>query len=75
QENDGRIYTVTDLTETIAVLDGNHPLAGCALRFAIRVLAVEEAGEDELAQADSPITPDFLRPARHDVHGGGRRDH
>jgi len=58
------------------VLDGNHPLAGRALRFAIKVLAVEEAGEDELEQADSPITPDFLRPvARHDVHGGGRHDH
>jgi FKBP-type peptidyl-prolyl cis-trans isomerase SlyD len=76
QPNDGRIYTVTDLTDSIAVLDGNHPLAGCALRFALKVLAVELASEEELAQADAPMAPDFLRPvARHDVHGDDGHEH
>jgi FKBP-type peptidyl-prolyl cis-trans isomerase SlyD len=76
EPSDGRIYTVTEVTDTIAVLDGNHPLAGRALRFAIKVLAVEEASDDELEQAESPATPDFLRPvARHDVHGGDDHEH
>ena len=69
QPKDGRIYTVTDLTDAIAVLDGNHPLAGRALRFVIKVRKVEQASQEELAQADAPVPPDFLRPvARHDVH-------
>src|SRR5262245_28352713 len=76
QPKDGRIYTVTDLTDSIAVLDGNHPLAGRALRFVIKVRTVEEASADELEQADTPATPDFLRPvSRHDVHGGGGHKH
>ncbi len=69
QPKDGRIYTVTELTDSVAVLDGNHPLAGRALRFKIRVRKVEEATEEELEQSGVPETPDFLRPiARHDVH-------
>jgi len=76
QPKDGRIYTVTDLTDTIAVLDGNHPLAGRALRFVIKVRAVEHASEEELAQAEAPLAPDFLRPvARHNVHGGDGHKH
>jgi FKBP-type peptidyl-prolyl cis-trans isomerase SlyD len=72
----GRIYTVTDLTDTIAVLDGNHSLAGRALRFVIKVCAVEKASDEELAQAEAPSTPDFLRPvARRDLHDGKRHKH
>lgn len=75
QPKDGRIYTITDLTDTVAVLDGNHPLAGRTLRFALKVLAVEGASADELEQAESQA-PDFLRPiARHDVHGGDDHEH
>jgi FKBP-type peptidyl-prolyl cis-trans isomerase SlyD len=44
QPDDGRIYIVTDFTEDTVVLDGNHPLAGMALRFEIEVLEVSEAG-------------------------------
>ena len=70
QPKDGRIYTVTDLTDSIAVLDGNHPLAGRALRFEIKVRGVEAATDEEIEQAEAAGTPDFLRPvARHDVHG------
>lgn len=61
--NDGRIYTVTDLTEEVALLDGNHPLAGRALRFEVTVRAVEAASAEELEQAEAPQVPDFLRPA------------
>lgn len=64
---DGRIYTVTDVAEGKAVLDGNHPLAGRALRFDLAVVAVEPAGA---ATAVTEV-PDFLRViAPHDAHGG-----
>ena len=73
---DTRIYRVTDIADDIAVLDGNHPLAGMALRLDIKVLAVEAASAEELAQAESPQVPDFLRPAApHDVHAGGGHEH
>jgi FKBP-type peptidyl-prolyl cis-trans isomerase SlyD len=44
---DSLIYTVTDVAEDKVVLDGNHPLAGMALRFALNVQEVREATEDE----------------------------
>lgn len=36
-----RVMLVTAVTETEVTLDGNHPLAGCDLTFALRVDAVE----------------------------------
>lgn len=59
----GRIFTITDIAEGMAVLDGNHPLAGFALRFDITVLDVRAASPEELADADSPRLPEFLRLA------------
>jgi len=59
----GRIFTITDIAEGMAVLDGNHPLAGFALRFDITVLEVRAASPEELADADSPRLPEFLRLA------------
>ena len=43
-----RTYVVTDLAGDKAVLDGNHPLAGIALRFTCKVLSVRSATADEL---------------------------
>jgi FKBP-type peptidyl-prolyl cis-trans isomerase SlyD len=48
EELDSLIYTVTDVAEDKVVLDGNHPLAGMALRFALTVKEVREATEDEI---------------------------
>lgn len=59
----GRIFTITDIAEGMAVLDGNHPLAGFALRFDITVLEVRAASPEELADADSARLPEFLRLA------------
>lgn len=73
---DARIYRVTDIAEDVAVLDGNHPLAGMALRFDIKVLGVQAASAEELAQAEAPQVPEFLRPlAPHDVHDGDGHAH
>lgn len=45
---DGELYTVTDFTEDTVVLDGNHPLAGMALRFELEVEDVREATDEEV---------------------------
>ena len=61
QGEDRCLFTVTDIAEGMAVLDGNHPLAGMALRFDIRVLDVRLATGQELEDAELPRLPDFLR--------------
>jgi len=43
------VFTVTDIAEDKVVLDGNHPLAGMALRFALNVAEVRVATADEVA--------------------------
>jgi len=45
---DALVYTVTDVADDKVVLDGNHPLAGMALRFALTVKEVREATEEEI---------------------------
>jgi FKBP-type peptidyl-prolyl cis-trans isomerase SlyD len=42
------IYTVTEVYPDHVVLDGNHPLAGIALRLALVVRDVREASEAEI---------------------------
>ena len=42
------IYTVTDVADNQVVLDGNHPLAGMALRFWVHVEDVRVATDDEI---------------------------
>ncbi len=42
------MYTVTDIYPDHVVLDGNHPLAGIALRLRLRVASVREALMEEI---------------------------
>lgn len=42
------LYSVTDIYPEHVVLDGNHPLAGIALRLMLQVRAVREATEEEI---------------------------
>jgi len=46
---EGRIFTVTEIADEKVVLDGNHPLAGIALRFALNVSGVRAATDEEIA--------------------------
>jgi FKBP-type peptidyl-prolyl cis-trans isomerase SlyD len=46
----GLLYTVTDIYPEHVVADGNHPLAGIALRLSLQVAAVREANAEELAR-------------------------
>jgi FKBP-type peptidyl-prolyl cis-trans isomerase SlyD len=43
------IFTVTEVADDKVVLDGNHPLAGMALRFDLSVIDVRAATEEEIA--------------------------
>ena len=49
-EEDARFYTVTDVADGKVVLDGNHPLAGMALRFSCEILTVRSAKAEEISR-------------------------
>ncbi|PKO40531.1 MAG: peptidylprolyl isomerase [Betaproteobacteria bacterium HGW-Betaproteobacteria-3] len=44
------LYTVTEIYPEHVVLDGNHPLAGIAIRLSLKVEAVREATEEEVGK-------------------------
>lgn len=44
------LYTVTEIYPEHVVLDGNHPLAGIALRLHLKVEAIREATEEEIGR-------------------------
>lgn len=46
----GRVWTVTDIAEGKVVLDGNHPFAGMALRYHLKVTDIRPANAEEKAQ-------------------------
>jgi FKBP-type peptidyl-prolyl cis-trans isomerase SlyD len=52
-EEDDALYTVTDVGGGSVVLDGNHPLAGMALRFSLVILTVRAATEEEVRRGVS----------------------
>jgi len=51
--DESRIYTVTDVAGGKAVLDANHPLAGMALRFHLKIISVRAASPEEIRQGVS----------------------
>jgi FKBP-type peptidyl-prolyl cis-trans isomerase SlyD len=52
-EEDERLYIVTDVAGGKVVLDGNHPLAGIALRFAVEIVNVRPARAEEIERGVS----------------------
>ena len=68
------IYTVTDVYPEHVVLDGNHPLAGIALRLKLKIHAIREATPIELAQGSMGIG--FFQPLARldDVFEGDEED-
>jgi len=44
------IYTATEIYPEHVVLDGNHPLAGIAIRLSLKIESVREASQDEIGQ-------------------------
>jgi FKBP-type peptidyl-prolyl cis-trans isomerase SlyD len=49
----GALYTVTEIYPEHVVIDGNHPLAGIALRLHLKVERVREATEDEIGRGSA----------------------
>jgi FKBP-type peptidyl-prolyl cis-trans isomerase SlyD len=47
------LYTVTEIYPEHVVLDGNHPLAGIALRLRLRIEGVREATEEEIGRGSA----------------------
>ena len=44
------LYTITDIYPDHVVLDGNHPLAGIAIRISLQIESVREASEEEVGR-------------------------
>jgi FKBP-type peptidyl-prolyl cis-trans isomerase SlyD len=66
------LYTVTEIYPEHVVLDGNHPLAGIALRLTLLVRAVREATEEEVGAGTAGtgffrITPMAGLPVDHNT--------
>lgn len=61
EDDEALIFTVTDIADDKVVLDGNHPLAGMALRFTLNVSEVRVATEEEITHEH--------------VHGAHGHDH
>lgn len=57
-DGQAQMFTVMKIKGHNVMLDGNHPLAGKALRFALTVTAVRAANEEEIAHGHV-----------HDAHG------
>lgn len=54
-----QLYIVTEVYPSHVVLDGNHPLAGMALRLKVKIRDVREASEEEIeagSVASGPLT-------------------
>ena len=60
-QEESRVYTVTDIAEGKVVVDGNHPLAGQRLRFDCTIVDVRAATAEELSHGH--------------VHGAGGHHH
>jgi FKBP-type peptidyl-prolyl cis-trans isomerase SlyD len=63
------LYTVTDIYPEHVVLDGNHPLAGIAIRISLTVIDVREATEEEIGSG-STGTGFFRIQPLHDAMPG-----
>ena len=68
------LYTVSEIYPDHVVLDGNHPLAGIALRLSLKVQDVREATEEEIG-AGSAGTGFFRITPLHDSAPGSTTLH
>jgi FKBP-type peptidyl-prolyl cis-trans isomerase SlyD len=63
------LYTVTDIYPEHVVLDGNHPLAGIAIRITIKVESVREATEEEIGQGSTGTGAFRIQPFHAEAPG------
>lgn len=60
--NPDAIYTVTEVYDSHVVLDGNHPLAGIAIRLNLKVCDVRSATEEEVEHGSVSTSPFSFAP-------------
>ncbi len=63
------LYSVSEIYPDHIVLDGNHPLAGIALRIAIKVEDVREATEEEVGAGSAGTGFFRIEPLHADLPG------
>ena len=68
-DQDKRFFLVTDTTDDVVVLDGNHPLAGMALRFKLTVRSIDapvdaEPDENTVVVAPTGFASNFKEISR-----------
>ncbi|MBL8332425.1 MAG: peptidylprolyl isomerase [Rubrivivax sp.] len=66
-----RIYVVTEVYPSHVVLDGNHPLAGMALRLRMKVVDVRAATDEEIEARSVGSGPLSLFDAAEAARRGG----
>lgn len=60
-EGHGMVFTIVELKDDDVTIDGNHPLAGQTLHFAVEILSMRAATEEEMSHGH--------------VHGEGGHHH
>ncbi len=65
------LYTVTEIYPDHVVLDGNHPLAGIALRLKLKVEGVREATEEEIGRGSAGTGFFRIAPPHEQAPGNG----
>ena len=65
------LYTVSEIYPDHIVLDGNHPLAGIALRLSLKVEGVREATEEEIGAGSAGTGFFRIQPLHSDTPGNG----
>ena len=73
-DEDTLIYTVTDVADNQVVLDGNHPLAGMALRFWVQVEDIREATRNEIENGHPEGAESFIFGMPNDQDGDDEED-
>lgn len=63
------LFTVTDIYPEHVVLDGNHPLAGIAIRITMKVESVREATEEEIGRGSAGTGFFRIQPLHTDAPG------
>jgi FKBP-type peptidyl-prolyl cis-trans isomerase SlyD len=62
-------YTITDIYPEHVVLDGNHPLAGIAIRITLNVHTVREPTEEEIGRGSAGTGFFRIQPLHTEVPG------
>lgn len=65
------LYTVTEIYPEHVVLDGNHPLAGIALRLSLKVEGIREATEEEIGRGSAGTGFFKIQPLHTSAPGNG----